>query len=506
MLVVLVILAVLMSIAVGSYLGAQATAKDSAAKNYLNVAFRGARENATDNAGRYGTPSEIRSLIEANSAELLAVIGRDSSAAIGAPKNAVIIDSDDTTGTALTIYVRSESGSVWRLDAPPTGQHIISKDPGYGSPLYPTIISQPTVPASFDAGDTISVSQGSWTNTPGGYAYQWIRCAPDGNNCVLINGATSSSYTTTLQDVGRSLRAVVTASNANGSNISFSTPSGSGGAPVLPAVGTSPSVSDGNDNIPVEGETLTASPGTWSGSGSTTYAYQWQSSPDGSTWSNIGGATATTYLIPSGRIGDQLRVRVTATNLAGSNSAPSNGTSAVYAAAPLNTVAPGAPTGSAAVGSTLTRQLGSWASSVPINYSFQWQRCNPSCSNISGATGTTYTPVGGDAGYTIRTIVTATNTSNGGLATAANSAQTATVVNPPPVVDVCCSQTGPQGTPINVSWTSSNATSCSGDLGSGLSGGNGVGGPATPAGTYVYSMTCSGPGGSSSDSVTIVFE
>ena len=62
------------------------------------------------------------------------------------------------------------------------------------------------------------------------------------------------------------------------------------------------------------GQTLTASSGTWNPA-ATSYAYQWQRSRnDGVTWSNIGGATASTY---TRAVADQnavVRALVTATN------------------------------------------------------------------------------------------------------------------------------------------------------------------------------------------------
>ncbi|HUL99166.1 MAG TPA: hypothetical protein VLU24_07075, partial [Mycobacterium sp.] len=93
---------------------------------------------------------------------------------------------------------------------------------------------------------------------------------------------------------------------------------------------------------------------------------------------------------------------------------------------PSNTVPP-ANSGTPAVGQVLTATTGTWTGTAPISYSYQWQSCNPSCSNV-GSNQATYTPVGTDAGATILVIVTASNL--GGAATA-TSAQTAPVTGPP---------------------------------------------------------------------------
>lgn len=76
----------------------------------------------------------------------------------------------------------------------------------------------------------------------------------------------------------------------------------------------------------IAGQTLSCTTGTWSGSEPISYTYQWQSSADGSTgWANVGGATSSTYVIPSSAA--QLlfyRCVVTGTNAFGANAANSN--------------------------------------------------------------------------------------------------------------------------------------------------------------------------------------
>jgi hypothetical protein len=61
----------------------------------------------------------------------------------------------------------------------------------------------------------LTASNGSWTNSPTGFAYQWRRCDNAGANCSNI-GTNSSSYTLVLADVNKTIRVVVTASNAGG--------------------------------------------------------------------------------------------------------------------------------------------------------------------------------------------------------------------------------------------------------------------------------------------------
>jgi hypothetical protein len=82
------------------------------------------------------------------------------------------------------------------------------------------------------------------------------------------------------------------------------------------------------------GETLTASQGTWDGTAPFTYAYQWQRcDKDGASCNAITGATTSSYTLTSSDTNNTLRVRVTASNSAGSSSSTSVPTATVAAKA-----------------------------------------------------------------------------------------------------------------------------------------------------------------------------
>jgi glycosyl hydrolase family 26 len=75
----------------------------------------------------------------------------------------------------------------------------------------------PVVSGSAVAGQTLTVSVGSWSGSPTSYAYQWRRCDSSGGACSNVSGASSASYALGSGDVGSTLRAAVTASNSGGS-------------------------------------------------------------------------------------------------------------------------------------------------------------------------------------------------------------------------------------------------------------------------------------------------
>lgn len=97
----------------------------------------------------------------------------------------------------------------------------------------------------------------------------------------------------------------------------------------------------------------------------------------------------------------------------------SGSTVAAAAAAPVNTVLP-AVAGEAKEGEVLTAWEGVWTQAATFTY--QWKKDG---SNITGATGKTYTVVTGDVGEPISVVVTATNSAGNA---SAESAETVDVV------------------------------------------------------------------------------
>ena len=84
-----------------------------------------------------------------------------------------------------------------------------------------------------------------------------------------------------------------------------------------------------------QGETLTADPGTWSGTQPITFTYEWRRcDSNGGSCAKIVGATKKTYVLTSVDVGNTLRVRVRADNSAGARAVVSAATAVVSARAP----------------------------------------------------------------------------------------------------------------------------------------------------------------------------
>jgi hypothetical protein len=183
----------------------------------------------------------------------------------------------------------------------------------------PTISGQPR------EGRTVTANNGTWANSPTSFTYQWQQCDSSGGSCNAIAGATSKDYKVATSDVDHTLKAAVTATNADGSNTATSSATGLVSSDKGPNNTAPPQIS-GTAKV---GEELSASTGTWTG-GVRSYAYQWQRcDANGSSCQAVDGATSRTYGVRSVDTGNTLRVVVTATNAAGSTNATSGPTGLV---------------------------------------------------------------------------------------------------------------------------------------------------------------------------------
>jgi hypothetical protein len=262
----------------------------------------------------------------------------------------------------------------------------------------PVNTALPTISGTVQVGQTLSAFEGTWTNSPASYAYQW---ADSGTGA--IRGATASTYVPVEGDVGGTLTVTVMASNSSGAGIPAVSAATGAVFDIIPVNTVLPAIS----GIPQVGQPLTATTGTWTHN-PVSYSYQWNHSGTA-----IGGATASTYVPVPGDIGDTLTVHVAAKNSGGSSAqvvSAKTGAVSGTAGVPMNTVLP-AISGTAQVGQTLTASAGTWTNS-PASYANQWQNEG---SPIAGATSATYIIQASDLGALITLQVIATNSAGASI-------------------------------------------------------------------------------------------
>ena len=242
-----------------------------------------------------------------------------------------------------------------------------------------------SVAGTFAVGNTVSVDVGTWTPTPGGYSYTWLR---DG---VAIQNATKDSYLLTADDQGKVVSVEVTATRdgyaeasvrSAGTTVALGTMTGD--KPII--VGT-----------PALGQTLQVGTGYWSPSPS--FSLQWYRAGY-----PIAGATGYTYVVTTDDVGKAITVSQTGT-VAGYQ--PLSLLSDPTPTIPEGTFSKPsivAVTGTLAVGNTVTAEPGFAWSPSPDSFSYQWFRDG---SPVVGSTASSYALSADDQGHLIKVTVTA---------------------------------------------------------------------------------------------------
>jgi uncharacterized delta-60 repeat protein len=275
--------------------------------------------------------------------------------------------------------------------------------------VAPANTALPAISGTAKDGQTLSASTGTWSGTaPISYTYQWNRCNASGASCVGITGATAATRTVAAADVGSTLRVGVTAKNS-----AASTSATSSATAVVQAVAPANTALPAISGTAKDGQTLSASTGTWSGTAPISYTYQWElCDGTGASCAVIVGGTGSTYTLGSFAIGFTVRAQVTASNASSTIvTATSAATPVVTASPPVQSVAP-VLSGVAQDTSTLSVDNGTWVGTTPFSYAFQWQTCDSggaNCVDIPGANATTFPLTSTYAGIRLRVTVTVSN-------------------------------------------------------------------------------------------------
>ena len=265
----------------------------------------------------------------------------------------------------------------------------------------PTITGTPQVDETLTASTSAINDKDGLDNVE--FSYQWIRS--DGNNDTDIPDATDTTYTLTIDDVGKTIQVRVTfTDDADNEETLTSVATEAVAAAANRGATGQPTIS----GTPQVGQTLTADTANivdQDGLTNVSYSFQWIA---GGT--DIDGATSSTHTLTASEQGQTIQVRVTFTDDADNEETlTSEATEAV--AAKDNSPATGLPTisGTAQVGETLTAD----ASAIEdedgledVAYEYQWLADD---TDIAGATGSSYELTSSEQGQTIQVRVSFTD-------------------------------------------------------------------------------------------------
>ena len=223
------------------------------------------------------------------------------------------------------------------------------------------------------------------------FKYQWY------SGTTAIKGQTKATFVPSTSYIGKALKLRVTVSSPFYN--AFSVYSLPVTLALHPASAPSTTIVSSTPGVFKPGSKLTASiTGVPSGS---TFTYQWQRSPDNSTWTKI--TSSSSYVLTTSDPGSYIRVVVVAKK-AGWVTSAATPSSAVMVAhtGTLDTVGPFKINGTGAVGSALSVAPVWNTKSVTVSYT--WLRNGVV---IPGVTGTTFTPLSSSLGDEIDVVVTA---------------------------------------------------------------------------------------------------
>jgi hypothetical protein len=84
------------------------------------------------------------------------------------------------------------------------------------APDPPVDTNPPAISGTASERQTLTESNGVWSNSPTAYTYQWEDCDSSGQSCSAISGATGQTYALAATDVGHTIRVQEVATNAGG--------------------------------------------------------------------------------------------------------------------------------------------------------------------------------------------------------------------------------------------------------------------------------------------------
>jgi hypothetical protein len=326
-----------------------------------------------------------------------------------------------TVAAGPNYYVRSadEGASIWCVVKAKFGSEQLTAQsansvfiPGEAH-QSPKAITPPEISGTPALGNTLDCSTGAWTGKPSSFTYQWVRDYGLPDESVSAPSA-ATTHLVEEEDEGYSLSCEVTAANAygHGSALSENSLTVPGSAPHQVS---SVRVLAGHEPARV-GESVSCSPGTWSGHPPPVFSYRWLRNGE-----PVAGAGGASYTLRTADQRSSLSCVVTASNSQGSAEATSANVVEVAGSAPVNVEPPSVSPASARVGDTLSCSPGLWSGVPEPSLSALWVRDRGQPDALGVGSGGAYVASAEDRGHSLSCEVTASNSEGSAVEASANS-------------------------------------------------------------------------------------
>lgn len=243
----------------------------------------------------------------------------------------------DVAGATSSFYTPTAADAGMRLRVQVTASNSLGST-AQNSEVTATVVAiapklrtTPQIAGGNVVDSPLSLVGAVWDgSTPLAFTYSWRRCNPVGElaSCVQIPGATSATYTPTVQDIGFSIRVWITAANPQGSDSGITNHT----FPIVDKQHFAPTAAPGPAiaGAAAIGHQLTANVGVYKGDAPISSTFTWQRcDATGAACHVIPKATKVVYFPTDVDVGYTLRLVVTASNAYGQLVAKSDPTGAI---------------------------------------------------------------------------------------------------------------------------------------------------------------------------------
>lgn len=134
--------------------------------------------------------------------------GASCTSITGATSSTYVVQSADNTSTLRVVVTAQNTDGTTSATSAQTA--VVGSN-------APSNTALPAISGTATSGQTLTTTPGTWSSsTTPTFTYAWQRCNSTGASCAAISSATATTYVVQPADVGSTLRAQVTATNAQG--------------------------------------------------------------------------------------------------------------------------------------------------------------------------------------------------------------------------------------------------------------------------------------------------